>query len=129
VAEQLHAENRACYPYLETTYKYLVSFRPLYRSKLIDLARILNEQLRSVVNELNREFHEHRNVQVRYSGALATADLSRVELLHAVDGWHPSGEGHNVLAEAAFADLGPSLDFLGIKSPTSDWRNSRGGHL
>ena len=55
--------------------------------------------------------------------ALATADLSRAELLHPVDGWHPSAEGHNVLAEAAFSDLGRSLEFLGIKSPPSDSRN------
>jgi lysophospholipase L1-like esterase len=54
---------------------------------------------------------------VRYSDALATADLSRAELLNPIDGWHASVEGHNVLAEAAFADLGPSLEFLGIKRP------------
>ena len=46
--------------------------------------------------------------------ALATADLSRAELLHPIDGWHASVKGHNVLAEAAFSDLKPSLDFLGI---------------
>jgi lysophospholipase L1-like esterase len=115
-AEQLHAQNRARYPHLETTYKYFVSFRPLYRSHLIRLARMLNEQLRGVVRDLDRQLREHRNVQLRYSDALATADLSRVELLHAVDGWHPSAEGHKVLAEAAFADLGPSLEFLGLKS-------------
>jgi lysophospholipase L1-like esterase len=63
------------------------------------------------------------NVQVRYSDALATADLSRAELLHPVDGWHASAEGHNVLAEAAFSDLQPSLEFLGIKSSPSDSRN------
>ena len=54
-------------------------------------------------------------MQLQYSDALATADLSRVELLHPIDGWHASVEGHNVLAEAAFRDLGPSLEFLGIK--------------
>jgi lysophospholipase L1-like esterase len=76
-----------------------------------------------MVSELNRELADNVKAQVRYSDALATADLSRVELLHAVDGWHASAEGHNVLAEAAFRDLGPSLEFLGIKSPPSDWRN------
>jgi lysophospholipase L1-like esterase len=40
--------------------------------------------------------------------------LSRAELLHAVDGWHASAQGHNVLAKAAFADLAPSLEFLEI---------------
>ena len=120
IAEQLRARNPACYPHLETTYKYLISFRPVYRSNLIRLALMVNEELRAMVSELNRDLADNVKVQVRYSDALATADLSRAELLHPVDGWHASAEGHNVLAEAAFSDLGPSLEFLGIKSPSSD---------
>jgi hypothetical protein len=69
-----------------------------------------------MVEESNREPEPNGNVQLRYSDALARADLSRVELLHPIDGWHASAEGHNVLAEAAFTDLGPSLEFLGINS-------------
>lgn len=75
---------------------------------------MLNEELRALVCELNRELTDAPNVQLRYSDALATADLSRAELLHPVDGWDASVEGHNVLADAAFKDLGPSLEFLGI---------------
>jgi hypothetical protein len=67
-----------------------------------------------MVSELNRELAGNINVQLQYSDALATADLSREELLHPIDGWHASVQGHNVLAEAAFRDLGPSLEFLGI---------------
>ena len=67
-----------------------------------------------MVSDLNGELAENPNMQLQYSDALATADLSRVELLHPIDGWHASIEGHNVLAEAAFRDLGPSLEFLGI---------------
>jgi lysophospholipase L1-like esterase len=123
IAERLRARDPARYPHLETTYKYFTSFRPVYRSNLIRLAAMVNEELRAMVGELNRDLADNVNVQVRYSDALATADLSRAELLHAVDGWHASAEGHNVLAEAAFSDLGPSLQFLGIKSPPSDSRN------
>ncbi len=75
---------------------------------------MLNEELRALVCDLNRELADAPNVQLRYSDALATANLSRAELLHPVDGWHASVEGHNVLADAAFKDLGPSLEFLGI---------------
>jgi lysophospholipase L1-like esterase len=114
IAEGLRASDSALYPYLETTYKYLRSFRPAYRHNLIRLATMMNEELRAMVAELNRELQPVPNVQVRYSDALATADLSRVELLHAVDGWHASIHGHNVLAEAAFRALVPSLQFLGI---------------
>jgi len=114
-AERLRAPDPTCYPHLETTYKYFTS----YRSNLIRLAAMVNEELRAMVSELSRDLADNVKVQVRYSDALATADLSRVELLHAVDGWHASAEGHNVLAEAAFSDLGPSLEFLGISSAQS----------
>ena len=69
-----------------------------------------------MVEALNREFiHQAEDIQLRYSNALATADLSRAELLHPIDGWHASIEGHNILADAALSDLKLSLDFLGIE--------------
>lgn len=114
-AERLRESDKSLYPHLETTYKYLVSFHPAYRRNLIRLASMVNEELRAIVEGLNRELVDTGNIQLRYSDALATADLSRAELLHPIDGWHASVGGHNVLAEAAFSDLGPSLEFLGIK--------------
>jgi lysophospholipase L1-like esterase len=116
-AERLRESDTTLYPHLETTYKYFISFQPDYRRNLIGLAAMVNEELRAMVEALNREFVQHtEHIQLRYSNALATADLSRAELLHPIDGWHASVEGHNVLAEAAFGDLKPSLDFLGIES-------------
>jgi lysophospholipase L1-like esterase len=115
IAERLRAKDASRYPRLQTTYKYLRSFRPEYRSNLIRLAGMVNEELRAMVDDLNDELADNSNMQLQYSDALATADLSRVELLHPIDGWHASVEGHNVLAEAAFRDLGPSLEFLGLK--------------
>ncbi len=112
--ERLRESDRRRYPHLETTYKYFISFHPAYRRNLIRLASIVNEDLREMVVDLNRELEDTGNIQLRYSHALATADLSRADLLHPIDGWHASAEGHNVLAEAAFSDLGPSLEFLGI---------------
>jgi lysophospholipase L1-like esterase len=112
-AERRREKDPMLYPHLETTYKYLISFRPDYRENVIRLAAMVNDELEALVNEFNRELAD-TNVFLRYSDALATADLSRAELLHAVDGWHASVEGHNVLAESAFDDLSPSLEFLGI---------------
>lgn len=112
--ERRRSADPSLYPHLETTYKYLISFRPDYRGNVIRLAEMANDELRMMVDDFNRELGTDANVQLRYSDALATADLSRAELLHDVDGWHASAKGHNVLAEAAFADLAPSLEFLGI---------------
>ncbi|HMF45988.1 MAG TPA: SGNH/GDSL hydrolase family protein [Candidatus Udaeobacter sp.] len=115
-AEHLRKSDRTLYPHLETTYRYFISFRPAYRRNLIRLAAMLNEELRSMVEDLNREFVQRdEHIQLRYSDALATADLSRAELLHPTDGWHASVEGHSILGEAAFNDLRASLDFLKIR--------------
>lgn len=73
-----------------------------------------------MVHELNCELERIENVQVRYSDALATVDLSRIEVFHAIDGWHPSAEGHSVVAEAAFNGLVPSLEFLGLKARSTE---------
>jgi len=124
-AERLRAGDRRLYPHLETTYKYFRSFQPNYRRDLIRLALMVNEELRAMVEELNHKLADGGNIQLRYSDALARADLSRVELLHEIDGWHASREGHNVLAAAAFSDLGSSLEFLGIKSPLPAQENQR----
>jgi lysophospholipase L1-like esterase len=116
-AERRRAQDPTLYPHLETTYKYLASFQPAYRRNLVRLAVMINDELRRMLDELNCEIEGDSNVQVRYSDGLAKADLSRAELLHTIDGWHASTEGHNVLAEAAFQGLVPSLEFLGISAP------------
>jgi lysophospholipase L1-like esterase len=82
---------------------------------LIRLAVMVNEELRAMVEALNREFVDQSDhIHLRYSNALARADLSRAELLHPIDGWHASMEGHNALADAALKDLKPTLHFLKI---------------
>jgi len=114
-AERLRESDQTLYPYLETTYKHFVSFHPAYRRNLIRLATMVNKELLAMVNELNREFIQRdEHIQLRYSDALATADLSRAELLHPVDGWHASEKGHNALGDAALRDLKASLEFLRI---------------
>jgi lysophospholipase L1-like esterase len=115
IAEAMRKKNPKLYPHLGVDFRYLISMRPAYRGNLIRLVRMVNEELRTMISELQREIESVPNMQVRYSDELARADLSRVEVIHAVDGWHPSVEGHNVFAEAAFHGLAPTLEFLGIK--------------
>jgi lysophospholipase L1-like esterase len=114
VAESLRNNDPKLYPYLGIDCEYLISMRPAYRKNLIRLARMVNDQLRAMADQLQGELREVSNVRVHYSDALAKADVSRVEVLHAVDGWHASVAGHNLFAEAAFSGLSPSLQFLGI---------------
>jgi lysophospholipase L1-like esterase len=113
-AERRRELDKRLYPHLETTYTYFMSFHPRYRRKLIRLAAMTNQELHAMVEDLNHEIVLEQ-IQLRYSDALATADLSRAELLHPVDGWHASIEGHNALAQAACRDLKTSLEFLGIQ--------------
>jgi lysophospholipase L1-like esterase len=115
IAERLRANNPKLYPFLGTDCKYFISMWPAYRGNLIRLVRMINEELHAMVRQMERETERVPNVQVRYSDALAKTDLSRVEVIHAIDGWHPSVEGHNVFAAAAYIGLAPSLEFLGIK--------------
>jgi len=114
IAERLREKNPKLYPYLGTDCKYFISMRPAYRGNLIRLVRVINEELHAMVRQMEREIENVPNVQLQYSDALAKVDLSRVEVIHAIDGWHPSVEGHNVFAEAAYRALAPSLEFLGI---------------
>jgi lysophospholipase L1-like esterase len=114
-AVALREKNPKLYPYLGTDFRYFISMRPAHRGNLIRLVRMINDELRAMVGQMKREIEHVPNVQVRYSDALAKTDLSRVEVIHAIDGWHPSIEGHNVFAEAACRGLTPSLEFLGIK--------------
>src|SRR5438477_6780768 len=74
--ERLRESDTALYPHLEKTYRYFISFHPAYRRNLIRLAAMANEELRAMVAELNREFvQQTEHIQLRYSNALATADL------------------------------------------------------
>ena len=115
-AEALRARNPKLYPYLEVDYQHYLSMKPAYRGNMIRLALMINEELQSMVNELNHEPGLSPTVQLRYSNALAKVDISRVELIHAMDAWHPSVSGHTLLAEAAFSALPPSLRFLNIEA-------------
>jgi lysophospholipase L1-like esterase len=95
-------------------YQHYESMKPEYRGNMVKLALMINEELRAMVGEFNQKLGPDSQVHLEYSAALATLDLGGVEAIHQIDAWHPSVKGHNVLAEAAFGALRPSLNFLGI---------------
>lgn len=111
----LKEKDPELYPHFETGYQIYLSMRPEYQNNMIRLALMMNAELRDIVDDLNQELGSYPNVRLEYSDALATADLSSVELVHPVDAWHPSVKGHNLMAESAFRALSPSLEFLGIQ--------------
>jgi lysophospholipase L1-like esterase len=113
-AERLRKENPKLYPYFDVDYQHYESMKPEYRANMVKLALMINEELRAMVGEFNRKLGGDSQVRLQYSDALATVDLSDVEIIHQIDAWHPSSKGHSVLAEAAFGALRPSLNFLGI---------------
>jgi lysophospholipase L1-like esterase len=113
-AEKLRKENPKLYPYFDVGYQRYESMKPEYRANMMKLALMINKELRAMVDEFNRESGGDSPVRLEYSDALATFDLSAVEMIHRMDAWHPSSKGHSALAGAVFGALRPSLNFLGI---------------
>jgi lysophospholipase L1-like esterase len=113
-AEQLRKKNPKLYPYFDVCYRHYESMKPEYRANMVKLALMVNEELRAMVAEFNKKLGADSPVHLEYSDALATVDLSNVDIINRIDAWHPSCKGHTVIAEAAFRALGPSLNFLGI---------------
>jgi lysophospholipase L1-like esterase len=125
-AAALHADNPKLYPYYEASCRYFEALQPAYQSGTTHLGLMMNDELRRMVATLNRESRSGANVRLQYSDAFAKIDLGQLERLHRMDAWHPSVIGHDVLAEAAFKAIVPSLEFVGIGEQS---RVSRGDHV
>ena len=110
--EMLHTQNRKLYPHFNSGPRSFESLKPPYQKNMSRLALMMNAELRTMVADLKRQLNNTHHVHLEYSDALTKVDFSRLELVNSVDGWHPSMEGHKVLADAAFNALGPSLVFL-----------------
>jgi len=111
-AEALHAQNPKLYSHFESGERTFESLKPPYREDMARLASMLNGELQAMTSELNQQVRDYPGVRLQYSDGLTRVDLSRLELIHPVDAWHPSEEGHNALAEAAFNAILPSIKFL-----------------
>lgn len=118
----LHAENPRLYPHFNSGPRSFESMKPPYQKNMARLALMIDAQLRAMVTGLQHEIANVHQVRIEYSDALTKVDLSRLELINAVDGWHPSVEGHRVLAQAAFSGLRLSLVFLGITTKPNEKR-------
>ncbi|HME88408.1 MAG TPA: hypothetical protein VKE30_04280 [Chthoniobacterales bacterium] len=117
-AESLHAQNPKLYPHVDSGERTFESLKPPYQENMARLASMLNGELQTMVAELGGQLREFPAVRLQYSDGLTKVDLSRLELIHPVDAWHPSEEGHKALAEAAFNAILPSVEFLAIARKT-----------
>ena len=128
-AAALHAGNPKLYPYYEASCRYFEALQPVCQRDTTRLGLMMNDELRRMVNTLNRESKAAANVRLQYSDALWKIDLGRLERLHRMDSWHPSVIGHDVLAEAAFKAIVPSLEFVGIEQSETSRSNHAAHHL
>jgi lysophospholipase L1-like esterase len=111
--EALQAKNSKLYRYFQITSQYFESFKPVYQKDTTRFSLMINDEMRRMVANLNRELKDYPNVQLQYSDAFSNIKI-RLEILHPKDAWHLSRTGHNIVAQAAFTVLAPSLQFLGI---------------
>lgn len=125
--EALRRSDRKLYPYFEVTSRRFISFQPVYQKDTTRFSLMINSELQRMIVDLNRELKDSPNVRLQYSDALPNVKI-RLEILHPKDAWHLSHKGHNVVAEAAFNALGPSLRFLGMESQGDALRRSQPGH-
>jgi lysophospholipase L1-like esterase len=113
-AAALHARDPVLYPYYDATCRYFEALQPANQENTIQLALMMNEELRNIVARRSRRGPMHPNVRVEYSDALSKIDLSDLGTFNQLDAWHPSVRGHDLLAKRAFSAIAPSLAFVGI---------------
>jgi lysophospholipase L1-like esterase len=103
------------YPFLELDLKTFPSMGLESRQGMIDLALRINDDIKQIVDEMNRGLTHSEQVKLRYSEALSKVDLSDPETLNKTDGWHPSILGHTRLAEGAISAIQDLLEHLGLR--------------
>lgn len=117
-AKELHAADKKKYPYIDVADTNFPSVRPENQAKMIDLASRVNTAIEEVAATLNQEIKDAGRtdqIEVTYSDALSTSNLSAVENVHKDDGFHPSAFGHNGISEAVYPQLAKPLKFIGFE--------------
>jgi len=67
---------------------------------MIDLALIFNQRLDTLCRTL-QGLLSATSIRLVYSDAMSVSKIDSAEYLSSVDAWHPSLEGHSVLANGA----------------------------
>jgi lysophospholipase L1-like esterase len=111
-AEQRRSADSTQYPYLEKDYEYFAAMKPKHRSGMIQLAESYNKRIESMCGKLGTEIQES-DVRLVYSDALSQVEITKADMLHDSDAWHPSPAGHKMLAQSAYDTIKKQLRYLG----------------
>ena len=106
-AELAHSSSGRLFPLAPRAYRFFKSMRPEYRQIMITVADRCNEHLSELCYRVQPLLADA--VRVIYSQAMSDAPIKSSSMLHGVDAWHPSREGHQVLADSAWSAIEPEL--------------------
>jgi lysophospholipase L1-like esterase len=106
-AESKHASNRRHFPFAERAYGFFESMKPEHRQTMIGVADRCNEQLDKLCTGVQSSARQ--GVRIVFARAMSQAPINSSSMLHRLDAWHPSQEGHQVLADAAWTAVEPEL--------------------
>ncbi len=81
---------------------------------MIKLSLLYNAGIEEMASCESAKLTKASNVTVEFSDAFAIADVSAVRCLNAVDAWHPSDFGHNVLASAAHKEVKAAVESIRV---------------
>jgi hypothetical protein len=111
-AEATHASDRQRFPFAERAYWFFKSMKPEHRQTMIEVADCCNEQLERICDRVKSLAGQ--KVRVLFTRAMSEAPIDASSMLHSLDAWHPSREGHQILADAAWVAVEPELRRLGF---------------
>ena len=115
-AESKHASDRLQFPFAKRAYWFFKSMKPEHRQTMIDVADRCNEQLERLCRRMQSS--ARKEVRVLFARAMSEAPINSSCMLHFLDAWHPSREGHQVIADAAWTAVEPELQRLESQAGT-----------
>jgi lysophospholipase L1-like esterase len=100
--------NPKAFPFFNRAHDIYPAMKPQYRDAMIRTARELNVRLEQYCSGFRKQ-HESQHLTLLYCSAMSDAPISTSDLLHHSDAWHPSAQGHSLLADEAWNALKPHI--------------------
>lgn len=110
--EERKTKEGSLFPYLEYDYRYFISLKPEFRDAITQLANRFNRELRVLCEKIGSEL-AGASVHLMYSDAMSVVTIDKADFLSPIDAWHPSIQGHKILADAACPTVYKEARLLG----------------